>query len=341
MITVLAGGVGAAKFLAGLLQAVAPSEVTAIVNVADDTEVHGLHVSPDLDSCTYTLAGASDTERGWGLRGETWLAMEHLRRYATANEVTDGDAAAWFSLGDRDLGTHLYRTSRLQAGRTLSEVTAEITHAWGIGATLLPATDDPLRTRVHARDGRELAFQEYFVRERHDVDVESVRLRGVESARPAPGVLEAIAAAEVLVVAPSNPVVSIDPVLAVPGVREAVMARRDRVVAISPIVGGEALKGPADRLLRDLGHEPSVVGIARWYAPLAATLVIDLEDADLADAVAAEGVRCVIADTIMRSVDVSTDLAAAAIAAALSPTSPGTDRPGLRDPGGTAHSSST
>lgn len=316
MITVLAGGVGAAKFLAGLLEAVDPSEVTAIVNVADDTEVHGLHVSPDLDSCTYTLAGANDTERGWGLRGETWLAMEHLRRYAEANEVTEGDAAGWFSLGDRDLGTHLYRTSRLRAGCRLSEVTAEITRAWGIEASLLPATDDPVRTRVHTGDGRDLAFQEYFVRERHDVDVESVRVLGVESARPAPGVIDAVRAADVVVIAPSNPVVSIDPVLAVPGVREAVTARRDRVVAISPIVGGAALKGPADRLLRDLGHEPSVVGIARWYEPLASTLVIDLEDAGLAEVVTAVGVRCVVADTIMRSPQVSADLATTAIAAA-------------------------
>ena len=318
MITILAGGIGAAKFLAGLVEEVEPTDVTAIVNVADDTTMHGLHVSPDLDSCTYTLAGANDTDRGWGLRGETWLAMEHLHRYAEANHITSGDAAGWFSLGDRDLGTHLYRTSRLAEGATLSEVTAEISRGWGVAARLLPATDDPVRTRVRCVDGRELAFQEYFVRERHDVAVASVSLDGASEARPAPGVIEAIEDAEVVVIAPSNPVVSIDPVLATPGVRQAVQRRRDRVAAISPIVGGAALKGPADRLLRDLGHEPSVVGIARWYAPLAATLVIDLEDADQAEAVAAAGMRCVVTDTIMRSVTVSAALARTTIDSALS-----------------------
>lgn len=309
MITVLAGGVGAAKFLIGLLEEVDPEEVTAIVNVADDTTIHGLRISPDLDSCTYTLAGANDTERGWGLRGETWLAMEHLRRYAESNDVTNGDAAGWFNLGDRDLGTHLYRTSRLAAGKTLSEVSAEITKAWGIGATLLPASNSEIRTRVNTTDGRELAFQDYFVRERHDVEVDSVVIEGLESAVPAPGVLEAIAHAEVVVIAPSNPIVSIEPILAIPGIRNAVVARRNNVAAISPIVGGAALKGPADRLLRDLGHEPSVVGVARLYEEVAASLVIDLEDEALASDVRATGMNCVVTDTIMRSPAVSADLA--------------------------------
>jgi LPPG:FO 2-phospho-L-lactate transferase len=317
-VTVIAGGVGAAKFLAGLVADIGGESVTAVVNVADDTTVHGLSVSPDLDSCTYTLAGANDTDRGWGLRGETWLAMEHLRQYAEANGVTTGDAAAWFSLGDRDLGTHLYRTSRLGAGLTLSQVTAEIANGWNLAATLLPATDDPVRTRVHTADGRELAFQEYFVRERHDVEVTSIHIDGIEAARPAPGVIEAIGSADVVVIAPSNPVVSIDPVLAVPGVGDAVAERRDRVVAISPIVGGAALKGPADRLLRDLRHEPSVEGIARWYAPVASTLVIDLEDESHAQGVRDAGIECVVTDTIMRNTEVSADLAATAIGAVLS-----------------------
>lgn len=315
-VTVIAGGVGAAKFLAGLVEVVEPGRVCAIVNVADDTEVHGLSVSPDLDSCTYTLAAANDTERGWGLRGETWSAMETLGRYAHANEVADSDAAGWFSLGDRDLGTHLYRTSRLRDGLPLSEVTAEITRAWGIGAVLLPVSDDRLRTRLHTVDGRELAFQEYFVRERHDVDVTSVEVVGAETARPAPGVMEAVRDAAVVVVAPSNPVVSIEPVLMVPGIREALTERRSSVVAVSPIVGGAALKGPADRLLGNLGHEPSVLGIARWYAPLAATLVIDVEDGHYRTAVEDAGMRCVVTDTIMRSVDVSADLATTTVAAA-------------------------
>ncbi len=309
MITVLAGGVGAAKFLIGLLEVVDPQEVTAIVNVADDTTIHGLRISPDLDSCTYTLAGANDTERGWGLRGETWLAMEHLRRYAESNDVTNGDAAGWFNLGDRDLGTHLYRTSRLAAGRSLSQVSTEITKAWGIAATLLPASNSEIRTKVHTTDGRELAFQDYFVRERYDVEVASVTIDGLDTAVPAPGVLEAIAGAEVVLIAPSNPIVSIDPILAIPGIRNAMVARRNNVAAISPIVGGAALKGPADRLLRDLGHEPSVVGIARLYEEVAASLVIDIEDEALAPDVRAAGMNCVITDTIMRSAAISADLA--------------------------------
>ncbi|MCB1270227.1 MAG: 2-phospho-L-lactate transferase [Microthrixaceae bacterium] len=315
-VTVIAGGVGAAKFLAGLVEVVDPERVTAVVNVADDTVVHGLHVSPDLDSCTYTLAAVNDTERGWGLRGETWSAMEVLQRHAAANSVVDSDAAGWFSLGDRDLGTHLYRTSRLGDGLPLSRVTAEIARGWGIGATLLPVTDDPLRTRLRTVDGRELAFQEYFVRERHDVDVAEVVVDGTRAAHPAPGVLEAIGDATVVLVAPSNPVVSIDPVLMVPGVREAVTSRRSSVAAISPIVGGAALKGPADRLMRNLGHDPSVAGIARWYSALAECLVIDLEDEAHAGAVEASGMACVVTDTIMRSVDVSADLASTALEAA-------------------------
>ena len=319
MIAVLAGGVGAAKFLVGLCDEVDPATVTAIVNVADDTRVHGLHVSPDLDSCTYALAGANDTERGWGLRGEAWLAMEHLHRYATANGVTTGEAAGWFNLGDRDLGTHLYRTSRLAEGLPLSQVTAEVARGWGLAARLLPVTDDPVRTRVHTADGRELAFQDYFVRERHDVEVRAVTVEGAATATPAPGVLGALESADAVVIAPSNPVVSIDPVLAVPGLRDALARRREQVAAISPIVGGVALKGPADRLLADLGHEPSVVGIARWYAPVAGSLVIDVEDAHLAAAVEAEGLRCVVADTIMRSTEVTADLAAVTLAAAGAP----------------------
>jgi len=316
-VTVLAGGVGAAKFLAGLAEVIDPAGLSAVVNVADDTLVHGLHVSPDLDSCMYTMAAVNDSDRGWGLRGETWHAMDHLRRYASANEIQHGDAAGWFSLGDRDLGTHLYRSSRMAEGLTLSEVTAEMTRAWELGCDLLPVSDDDLRTRIHTTDGRELAFQEYFVRERHDVEVSAIEVLGADVATPAPGVIAAIETADVVVVAPSNPVVSIDPVLAVPGVREAVARRRDSVIAVSPIVGGAALKGPADRLLRDLGHEASVVGIAQWYAPLAATLVIDVEDEGHRGAVESKNVSCVVTDTIMRSVDVSADLAAFTISAVL------------------------
>jgi LPPG:FO 2-phospho-L-lactate transferase len=303
-VTVICGGVGAARFLRGLLQVVDPSDVTAIVNVGDDSVLHGLEVSPDLDTITYTLAGAIDPGRGWGLVDETWQAMEQVRRYAEssgidAHDEVGNDAAGWFALGDRDLGTHLYRTSRRRAGASLSEVTAEITRAWGLELAVLPVTDDPLRTVLSTADGRRLAFQEYFVREQHSVEVRSVEVVGASTARPGPGVLAAIASADLVVVAPSNPVVSIDPVLAVPGVRDAVVDARSRTIAISPIVGGAALKGPADRLLRELGHEASVTTIARWYAPLAATLVIDEVDAGLAEQVAEAGLRCVVAPTVM------------------------------------------
>ena len=297
---------GAARLLAGLVRVLPPAEITAIVNVGDDVELHGLHISPDLDTVTYTVAGAIDPERGWGLAGETWQAMEALRRYPLAR--------SWFNLGDRDLATHLYRTDRLRHGAPLSTVTAEIADAWELGLRLLPASDDAVRTRVTVPDG-EIDFQEYFVHRQHDVAVSAVRFDGAEAAAPAPGVLDAVDAAERVLIAPSNPIVSIAPVLAVPGVRAAVEARRSDVVAVSPIIAGAALKGPADRLLRELGHESSVVGVARIYAPVAATLVVDEADADLAPAVEAEGMRCVVAPTIMRGPDEAAALARTVLAA--------------------------
>ena len=300
-VAVVCGGVGAAKLLAGMVRAVDPSGVTAIVNVGDDIELHGLHVSPDIDTVIYTVAGAIDPVRGWGLADETWHAMEGLERYG---------APTWFSLGDRDLATHLYRTERRREGATLSQVTAEIAAAWKLGLHVLPVTDDPLRTMITlAEEGSpEVAFQDYFVRRQHAVPVQGVRFDGAEAARPAPGVLDALASADVVVVAPSNPLVSIDPVLAVPGVTEAVAARRDRVVAVSPLVGGKALKGPADRMMAELGYEQSVVGVARHYSAFAGTLVIDRADADLAAEVEATGVRCVVTDTIMRDPSVAAQL---------------------------------
>jgi LPPG:FO 2-phospho-L-lactate transferase len=287
--------VGAARLLAGLVRAVPPAEVTAVVNVGDDVELHGLHISPDLDTITYTVAGATDAERGWGLAGETWHAMEALARYPQAR--------TWFNLGDRDLATHLYRTDRLRSGAALSTVSQEIADAWGLGLRLLPVTDDPLRTRVTVAGDGEIGFQEYFVERHHDVAVTAVRFDGADRCRPAPGVLDAIARARRLVIAPSNPLVSIDPVLAVPGIRAAVEARRADAVAVSPIIAGAALKGPADRLLVELGHEASVTGVARLYAPLVATLVIDEADTEHAAAVEAEGLRCVVAPTIMHDAE--------------------------------------
>jgi len=304
-VTVLSGGVGAARMLAGILQLSDAGDVTAIVNVGDDLELHGLRISPDLDTIAYTLAGEINPDTGWGLAGETWQAMDSLRRYG---------GISWFGLGDRDLGTHLYRTQRHAEGASLSEVTAEITAAWGLGLQLMPVTDDRLRTMVTLDgegddDGLEVSFQEYFVHRRHAVAVRSIRFDGAASSTPGPGVLAALAEAERVVIAPSNPVVSIDPVLAVPGVREAVTARRADTVAVSPIVAGSALKGPAARLLKELGREATVVGIARWYAPLAATLVIDDADADLATAVTAEGIRPVVAPSVMDTPELAVDLA--------------------------------
>jgi LPPG:FO 2-phospho-L-lactate transferase len=284
-----------------------PEDLTAIVNVADDIELHGLHISPDLDTVTYTVAGAIDPERGWGLGGETWHAMEALARYPAARR--------WFNLGDRDLGTHLYRTDRLRSGASLSAVTSEIAAAWELGLRLLPASDDRVETRVEVDGEGEIGFQEYFVERHHDVTVAALRFEGAERARPAPGVLEALADAARVVIAPSNPLVSIAPVLAVPGVREAVMARRDDVVAVSPIVAGRALKGPADRPLTELGHEASVVGVARLYAPLARVLVIDEADRELAPAVEAEGMHCVVAPTVMRGPDEAARLGREVLAA--------------------------
>jgi LPPG:FO 2-phospho-L-lactate transferase len=301
VICVLAGGVGAAKFLAGLQRVVDPADITAIVNVADDFSLHGLHISPDLDTVTYTLADAVNPETGWGLRGETWTAMDALERYG---------GITWFRLGDQDLATHMYRTQRLEEGAPLHQVTAEITGAWGIGIRILPATDLPLRTMVTlAESGEEVEFQEYFVHQHHDVAVSAVRVAGNETAVAAPGVLEAIGTADVVVIAPSNPVLSIGPVLAVPGLRAAVEARRDRCVGISPIIGGQALKGPADRVLRELGHESSAAGVARIYRDLCSTLVIDDVDLDQVGEVEAAGVKPLVTGTVMSTTDRSAALA--------------------------------
>ncbi len=289
-VAVICGGVGAARLLRGLTAVVADEDLTAIVNVGDDMILHGLHISPDLDTIVYTVSGNVSTERGWGLEGETWQAMEMLGRYGGAD---------WFSLGDRDLGTHLYRTQRLAEGAGLSQVAAEIAGAWGLGFTVLPVTDDRLRTMVTTVDEGEISFQEYFVGRRHDVAVTRVRFDGADRSVPAPGVLESLDEAGRIVIAPSNPAVSIDPALAVPGLGDLLRRRRESVVAVSPIVGGKALKGPADRLLRELGRDASVVGVAQWYREMVGTLVIDTVDADLAPAVEAEGVRAVVTETVM------------------------------------------
>jgi LPPG:FO 2-phospho-L-lactate transferase len=309
MLTALAGGVGAARFLAGLVQVVEPDDVTVVVNTGDDDWFHGLLVCPDLDSVTYTLAGASNPETGWGLAGETFATMDALDRYG---------APTWFRLGDRDLATHLYRSDRLRAGAPLSTVTAEIAAAWDLACRLLPMTDDRVATRIRVRTGpgdTELALQEWFVRERSEPPVTGVRFDGADQARPGPGVIDAIAAADTIIVCPSNPVISIGPILAVPGVRDALAARRDRVVGVSPIVAGAPVRGPADRLMAPLGIEVSCVGVAHAYAEICATLVIDAGDASRASEVEAAGVRAVVADTMMRDARIAAALARHTLAA--------------------------
>ncbi len=315
-VAVLCGGVGAARFLRGLVQVVDPRDITAIVNVGDDLELHGLSISPDIDTVVYTVADAIDPDRGWGLAEETWQAMDTLARF--------GDRP-WFNLGDRDLGTHLHRTRRLAEGATLSEVTGEIARGWGLDLTVLPATNDRLRTMVTLPDegGIEVSFQEYFVQRRHGVPISGTRFIGADSAQPAPGVVDAIAEADVVVIAPSNPLVSIGPVL-LPAIRHAVVARRDDVVAISPIVAGAALKGPADRMMHELGHQSSAIGVAVLYSPLAATLVIDEADAALAPEIEATtarrpdgGMRCVVTPTVMKTPGLAADLARATLDAVL------------------------
>ncbi|HUZ20883.1 MAG TPA: 2-phospho-L-lactate transferase [Acidimicrobiales bacterium] len=307
MIAVLAGGVGAARLLQGLVQVVDEEELAVVVNTGDDADIHGLHISPDLDTITYSLAGASNPETGWGLAGETWAAMDALERYG---------GPTWFRLGDRDLATHLHRTGRLAAGATLSEVSAEIASSWDLRLALLPMSDDAVRTRLRLVSGEEVEFQEYFVKLRHAVAVSAVRFAGADRARPAPGVLEALSAADAVLVAPSNPVVSIGPILAVPGIAELLESRRASVVAISPIVAGAALKGPADRLLVELGGESSAAGVARVLTAIAGTLVVDEADTALAGEVERAGMRCVVAPTVMRTPEVAAELSRVALAAA-------------------------
>jgi LPPG:FO 2-phospho-L-lactate transferase len=299
MIAALAGGVGAARLLRGMVEVVPAGDITAIVNTGDDTDLHGLHISPDLDTVMYTLADAINSETGWGLAGESWQVMESLGKLG---------GVTWFNLGDKDIATHCYRTQRLSEGATLGQVTAELCASFGVDVRLLPVTDDPLRTRLQLADGPEVGFQEYFVHLHHDVAVADVRFQGAEAAAPAPGVLEALAEAEAIVVCPSNPVVSIGPLLAVPGLLEQLSTLRDRVIGVSPIIAGSALKGPADRLLREMGFESSVVGVARWYAPWMGTLVIDEADADLAGTVESEGLHCIVTPTVMSTVERSAEL---------------------------------
>ncbi|MEP7201965.1 MAG: 2-phospho-L-lactate transferase [Ilumatobacteraceae bacterium] len=316
MIAVLCGGVGAARFLVALARVADPADTVGIVNTGDDTVLHGLAISPDLDTVVYTLADAIDRGRGWGLADESWRAMEALQRFAVVRPAGSTAAPTWFNLGDRDLATHFYRTARLAEGATLSEVTAEICAAWGVKQRLLPMSDDTVSTVVTLAEGGEVSFQEYFVKLRHSVPVKSVQFAGASEAVLSPGSGDALGAADCVVIAPSNPIVSIGPIRAIREVDSILANRRASVVAISPIVGGAALKGPADRMMKELGHEPSVVGVARLYAPIAAALVIDPVDAYLVDAIEAEGIRAVVTPSIMSTPEIELELARVSLRAA-------------------------
>jgi LPPG:FO 2-phospho-L-lactate transferase len=303
-VVVLCGGVGAARFLEGVVRVVDPETVTAIVNVADDAEFHALHVSPDIDTVLYTLGGIVDPDQGWGVRGDT-----HALQDALAQLGRD----TWFQLGDRDLATHIHRTALLREGVSLTEVTARLARSLGVRVRVLPSSDERQATMVRTDDGW-LAFQEYFVHRRQQDTVREVRFDGAGT--PAPGVIPAIAGASVVLLAPSNPIVSIGPILTLTGVRSALSRTPAPVVAISPIVGGEALKGPAAAMLASLGHEVSPVGIARLYADFLDALVLDERDAALAPQVESAGPRAVVAPTIMRDLAAKELLARVAIDAA-------------------------
>jgi len=304
VITVLSGGVGAARLLDALSDAVEPRELTAIVNVGDDLTMHGLTICPDLDTIMYTLAGLNNRELGWGLAGESWRVMEEL-------DVLGGEA--WFRLGDRDLATHLYRSQRLGDGATKTEVTTELCERLGVRVRLLPVTNDTLATTFDTELGR-LSFQEYFVRHHHDVAVTAIDVVGANEASASNEVLEALREASRIVIAPSNPLISIDPILRVRGVRDLLEQRRDVVVGVSPIIDGRALKGPADRLLAELGHEVSCLGVLDFYKGLIGTWIIDDADAGRANEVRSRDVEAIVTTTIMSESDHGRRLSAAVLA---------------------------
>jgi LPPG:FO 2-phospho-L-lactate transferase len=306
-IVVLSGGVGGARFVRGLVDLVPPGEVTVVGNVGDDAEVLGLHVSPDLDSLLYTLAGVHDQQRGWGRRQESWNAL------GTAKEL--GDDETWFQLGDRDIGLHLVRTKALRSGQPLSAVTARAAAAFGLELRLLPATDDRLRTIIETPAGA-LSFQEWFVRRRHKDKVDGLRFEGAAFARPAPGVLEAIERASLVVIAPSNPYISIWPILAVQAIRVAVQQKRTPVVAVSPVIAGKAVKGPADAMLTRLAGGTSPAHVAHCYPGLLDALVIDQADAAGAEELEAVRVRPHVTRTLMKDRRTTRVLAEAVLEAA-------------------------
>lgn len=298
-IATLAGGGGAAKFLRGLVRATDPEGITIIGNTGDDAVMHGLHVSPDLDIVTYTLAGEVD-DKGWGFKGDTPNALEQMARYGIDT---------WFTLRDRDIGTHMARTTWLTDGVPLSEVTDRLRRGLGVTPRIIPMSDDPVRTKIITVTGEVRDFQEYFVRFRHSEDASDVKFEGAEHARPAPGVIEAIQEADRIIVCPSNPVISIGPILAVDPIRGTLRARKEDVFAVSPIVQGAALKGPADKLLPVVGSEASASGVAALYKDFCGTFVIDHRDAPEAVKIEQMGMRVMILETIMDTPGIAAQLA--------------------------------
>ncbi len=298
-VTVLAGGVGAARLLRGVAALVRPSDLTVIVNTADDDVFHGLHVSPDVDTILYTLSGLADPGRGWGLLGDTFHAIDALGRYGGDN---------WFRLGDRDLATHLFRTEELRAGRPLSAVTAAQARGLGVKVNVLPMSDGRVRTIIDSPQGR-LSFQEYLVRERARPTVRSIRYEGIRTAKPAPGVLAAVEQADIVMIAPSNPFVSIGPILGLSGVRAALRRATAPVVAVSPLIGGRPVKGPADRMMRSLGMKPSPLPVADLYKDLLDGLVIDTADRSFVRALEKRGLRVATTNTLMKTPARSTAVA--------------------------------
>jgi LPPG:FO 2-phospho-L-lactate transferase len=290
-LTALAGGVGASKLLLGLHDVMDPSALTIVVNTGDDITLHGLNISPDLDIVTYTLAGIVDPAKGWGFRGETFHALKRLAIYGRAE---------WFNLGDRDLATHIHRTALLSEGKTLTEAADSIRTALGVKARILPMTDQPIPTIIDTSEGT-LHFQEYLVKRRAEPVVRAVRFEGVESAKPAPGVLEAIRDADCIIICPSNPLISIGPILAVPGIRAALRAREKDVISVCPIVGGKSLKGPSDKMLAQLGYGSSASSVARLYADFTGVFVLDPQDESQQETIRDLGMEVAVLPTVMKT----------------------------------------
>ncbi|HMO53290.1 MAG TPA: 2-phospho-L-lactate transferase [Tepidiformaceae bacterium] len=305
MHTVLAGGVGASRFLQGLYHVADPAQITVISNTGDDVEMFGLHVSPDTDIVMYAIAGAVNPETGWGLTGDTFAVVDQLQRFGYER---------WFNLGDRDLAMAIHRTRLLHEGVPMHEIVAGLATSWGLGCAIIPMSNEPVRTMITGPDG-ELAFQEYMVRLRTEVDVRSIRFAGVEAARPAPGVLEALRGSRSVILAPSNPFVSIGPILAVGGIREALETTSAVRVAISPIIAGQVVKGPAAKMMTTLGYEVSALGVAKIYQGLIDLFVLDDADRDLAPAVKALGMQPLVTNTMMTSQERKEELAREILAA--------------------------